>query len=262
MTTQFQKDYLVSRLMSMGKTVDGYNHIFYKTNEDLVDSCLEVDFEGKDVFAVLASGDHVLTSRFLDAKHTDAFDMNPLSIYYFYLRLWSLKYRHEIYPDVWDDKNRWLKALLKEVIPRNEQEKDAYIFFRNHIKDETRIENLFYDEELQPKGRTLYTKPEELSDCLSPALDFHVLNLFEPFDLKKTYDILLISNIPEWARKDEAKLKIAKENLERLVNRGGSVVCSRLLYHTPAELEMERRIFEQAFEYVPTSSGCVYQKKN
>ena len=88
----YTKDYLVSRLISMGKTVDGYCKLYYQANENLVDF-LDVDFASKDVFSVLASSDQVLTARYLDAHKVDAFDFNRLTLNYFYLRIWSLQYK-------------------------------------------------------------------------------------------------------------------------------------------------------------------------
>ena len=42
---------------------------------------------GKEVLSVLASSDHVLTARYLEAKKVDAFDNNRFTLYYFYLRI-------------------------------------------------------------------------------------------------------------------------------------------------------------------------------
>ena len=258
----YSKDYLVSRVISFGKKVDGYSQIFYQTNEDLVDAYLDVDFKDKDVLSVMASGDHVLTSRFLEARKTDAFDCNRLTLYYFYLRLWALQYKKELYPKIMDGDNDWLEYLLRWVRPRNEQEARAKMFFSQHVQDDTVMYKLFYDEEMQPDGRTLFTKPEELSDCLSPELDFYHINLFEETHLPHTYDIALVSNIMDLTGVDPVKIHIAYENLDRFIRPGGSIICSRLIYRSKDEMEVEKRIFEKSFEFIPKDEGYVYQKKN
>ena len=245
----FLKDYLVSRVMSMGKVVDGYSRLYYKANEDLVDQCLDVDFYHKDVLSVLASSDQVLTARYLEANTVDAFDFNRLTIYYFYLRIWSLKYRNELYPLVLRGNNKWLATLLRLVKPSTEMEQKALEFFKKHVKEGTNFINLFYEVDKQPIGRTLYTKPEELSDCLDSELSFHHLDLFKQFDLEKTYDILLISNILEWARGDKTKLQIAKDNLSRLLNKDGVVICSKLINQSNEVINQERDIFSDSFTY-------------
>lgn len=255
------KDYLVSRLISFGKTVDGYCKIYYKTNEDLVDSMLDIDFQDKDVLTVLASGDHVFTSRLLEARKTDAFDFNRLSIYYFYLRIWSMEYREELYPKIMDGDNRWLASLLKMVRPRNEQEQQALDFFRKHIKEDTEMNKLFFDVYSQPDGKTLYRSAAELKDCLNPELDYYPLDLFREFYHSTTYDIILISNILEWARNDPKKLTIAHDNLSRLTKKDGIVVCSSLIDRPKKSMEMEKEIFSDSFTFEKTGSTYTYIKK-
>ena len=114
----YLKDYLASRVISFNKTLDSpeYGKIFYKCNEDLVDYLGEIDFAGKEVFSVLASSDQVFTAQYKKAKKVDAFDKNRIALYYYYLRLWSIRYRDEFYPRILDN-NSWLKSLLKEVKP-------------------------------------------------------------------------------------------------------------------------------------------------
>ena len=101
------KDYLASRVISFDKSTEDneYGKIYYKCNEDLLNGCLDIDFAEKDVLSVVGSGDQILTARFLDAKRVDAFDKNRLTIYYFYLRLWSIKYENTLYPDILEDNN-------------------------------------------------------------------------------------------------------------------------------------------------------------
>ena len=96
------KDYLASRVVADNKVLesDEYGKMYYRTNEDLVEAYLDTDFQGKEVLSVLASSDQVFTARVLEAKTVDAFDKNRLTLYYFYLRLWTLKYEKELYPHI------------------------------------------------------------------------------------------------------------------------------------------------------------------
>ena len=251
----FTKDYLVSRLITMDKQVDGYNKVYYQANENLIDY-LDTDFEGKDVLSVQASSDQVFTARFLDAKRVDSFDYNRLTLYYYYLRVWAIKYANELYPLVLGG-NRWLNHLLQMVKPQNEQELMALQFFRLHLKDRTDLSKLFFDIDAQPQGKTLYTKPEELKDCISSDLTFHHLDLFKQFELDTTYDILLISNILEWARGDEKKLKIAHDNLNRLLRPNGTIICSNLINR---DIKKEQEIFKD-YEFNKTGTTYTYTRR-
>ena len=255
------KDYLVSRVMVQGKMVEGYRPVYYQTNEDLVDPILDIDFFHKDVFSVLASSDQVFTARYLEAKTVDAFDFDSLTLHYFYLRLWTLKYRHELYPDILSGRRVWLTSLLKLVKPSNKHEMDALNFFKLHARERSDLSKLFYDDSLQPIGRTLFTKAEELQDCLSPDLVFYHLDMFKEFDIKKVYDIVLLSNVLEWARGDKKRLEIAKNNLSRLLNKDGIVLCSNLIHNDPKQFKEEREIFEDTFEFEKKGKSYTYTKK-
>ena len=259
---EFLKDYLVSRVISFGKTVSGYGKIYYQTNEDLIEPYIDIDFQNKDVLSVLGSGDHVFTSRLLESHRVDSFDFNRLAIYYFYLRVWSIEYSRVLYPKIMDGDQTWLKSLLDIITPKNEQERRALLFFQKHVKENTNLSQLFFDLSCQPNGRTLYQKPSELDDCLSRTLTFYQMDLFHKFSLEATYDIVLISNILEWARKDPNKLKIACSNLAHVTKKDGVVVCSELLYKSSEEKQAEIDFFTPYFEYEKTSSGCMYIKKN
>ncbi len=262
------KDYLVSRCMSQGKTVDGYNRVFFKTNEDLIDAYLDIEFGDKEVLSVMASGDHVLTSDFLDAKKTDSFDMNRLTLYYYYLRIWSIEYMDRLYPKILledrllSGEDNWLKELLSMVKPRSEQERIAFNFFKQHALLETDLTPIFYDLEKQPDGHTLYTQASELRDCINPDIVFYHANLFDRVDINNEYDIVLLSNILDLAYNDKDKLIKARDNLKRLVRKDGHVICSRLLFKTKDEIEEEKEIFSDYFDYDQKESGYVYIKKN
>ena len=254
------KDYLISRLISQNKIVDGYGKLYYQVNEDLIDTCLDVDFYDKDVLAVLSSGDQVLTSRFLEAKNVDAFDNNRLTLYYFYLRLWTIKYRDSLYPNVFEG-NTWLARLLRKVEPQNNNELCALLFFKKHLEGNTRLDNLFYQIDAQPQGKTLYTSAEELQDCLSPNLDFFHVDLFSPLKAKKAYDIILMSNILDWAKNDPTRLENAKDNLVKLLNNDGTIICSSLVRNDENSFAQEREIFSDDFEFNGGIQGYTYTRK-
>ena len=257
----YLRDYLSSRIISQNKSVNGYGKIYYQVNEDLIDSCLSADFRNKNVLSVLSSGDHVLTSRFLDANNVDAFDINRLTLYYFYLRIWTIKYRRVLYPQILNGNTKWLASLLSQVVPSNEFEKKALFFFKEHLKNGTKLDNLFFDVDMQPQGRTIYTQPEELDDCLNPELSFYQLDLFKKIQLQDTYDIVLISNILEWARNDERKLRIAAENLSRLLSPNGTVICSRIINKSDDEFAKEKAIFCDLFHCESTEQSYIYIRK-
>ena len=254
----YYKDYLVSRVLSQGKLVDGYDRVYYQTNEDLKEPLKNINFKGNDVLTVLASSDHVFTSRFLGARKTDAFDFNRLTIYYYYFRKWTIKYMQELLPDVWNTK--WIKDCLSKVKPESQMEALALEYYKNHVKDHTNFVNLFYDMDAQPEGHTIYTHYSDLEPYVDEPLNFKHMNLFVPQEPDKTYDIAMVSNVFDWARGDEHKLKVARNNLYKLLNRDGIVICSNIVSR---DLKQEERIFEDGFEklVIPVSQSYIYVKK-
>lgn len=260
-------DYLFSKLViinSIFQTVPNfidYGKVFYKTNEDLLRPYTDIDFYEKDVLSVLSSGDHVITARYLESEKVEAFDKNKLTLYYFYLRLWTIKYRDELYPNIFKDPNReWIKKLLAEVIPETKMEQIALDFFKKHIEENTCFAELFVNSRNQPIGRTIYRDTSDLKKFISPELIFHNYNMFEPIQSEKKYDIILFSNILEWAQNDTKCLRQAAENLANLSKKDTMVLCSRLRYKVDY-LREEKEIFHDYFEQEIMGSSYVYRKK-
>ncbi len=265
MAIHLERDFIASKVVASSSIFDkipnqiDYGKMFSKTNEDLVRPFEDIDFFDKDVLSVLSSGDHVLTARYLEANLVDSFDKNPLSFYYFYLRLWSIRYNNELYPNIMSDDYTWLEELLKKVEPANEAEMASLFFFKRHLETKTNLKNLFRDEE--PVGKVIYRDASELVDYTNPKMKFYKADLFEDFPADNEYDILLISNILEWGQKNPKKLEKAAENIARVLKRDGIAVCSRLIFKAKADLEAEGKIFAPYFEQEIKGHSLVYHKK-
>ena len=258
----YLKDYLVSRILSFGKEVPGYGRVYYRTNEDLDIIYRDLDFHKKKVLSVLASSDQVFTARYLGAETVDSFDKNRLTIYYYYLRKWSIKYREQLFPQVLGKNNNWLKKLLSCVKAESVEEEKALEFFKKHVKEGTAFYNMFYEDHLDDtKGRTLYSSASLLKPTIDKEMKFVDFDIFGENKVDDTYDIVLISNILEWARGDKEKFTIARDNLNKLLNRDGLVVCSSLINRSESTILSERRIFDENFTCREYSEGYVYHKK-
>lgn len=260
MNNIYEKDYLASRVISFKNQVKGYDCVYYKTTDNLID-LLDIDFYNKDVFTILGSTDHLLTARYLEANKVDSFDINRLTLYYFYLRIWTIKYTNELYPLVLDN-NEWLKELLLRVKPSTSMEKNALLFYKKHILKNTNFYNLFYDLNIQPEGKTIFTNCEELKDCVDSNINFYNYNILDRINHKHTYDILLISNILDWARNDTKRIEIAERNIYRLLNNNGIVVCTSLVNRSREIIEKEKEIFSDNFIYEKHDNSYCYIKKS
>lgn len=257
----YLKDYLVSRIIADGKEIDGYTKVYYMTNEDLCSIYRKVDFNDKDVLTVLASSDQVFTARYLGAKNVECFDKNRLAIYYYYLRKWSIKYMGCLYPNVLNGNNFWLRKLLSKVEVKTKEEKIVFDFFNKHVLNDTLLYNLFFDDYMNCRGTTLFESSDDLKGLVDQPLKFYDMNLFGSNDTNKTYDIVVISNILDWARGDNDKYRFACDNLSKLVRTNGVVICSNLVNREDEHYSRERRIFDSNFDFNSFGSDYIYTKR-
>ena len=252
------KDFLASRIIASEKELDGYNPLYYQCTEDLIDGYLDVDFYEKEVLSILASGDQVLTAKYLEAATVDSFDKNPLAIYYYYLRRWSILFQNQLYPDIFQKGS--IKDLLSKVKPKTKREQQILAFWKNHEEKETNIEKLFYRIDIQPDGKTLFEKASDVRE-VTDEVPFYHMDLFQEQTQKKEYDIIAISNILDWARNNPKKLEIVCENLANLTKPNGTIICSNLVSRSEKELKREEEIFSSHFQKQKCRKNYLYYKK-
>ncbi len=254
------KDYLASRVIMDDKMVDGYDKVYYQINEDVNDVLLGEDFTDKDVLSVLASADQYFMFKALDAKKVDAFDFNRLTIYYYFLRKWSIKYNNNnVYPDIFYD-DSYVENLLEKVVVSSDLEKKALDFFKMHVSNGSDFSKFFYDVDVQPYGNTLFQNIRQLKKIIDSDFTFYNMDLFKDNGdlISKKYDYLYISNILDWAREDSSKITIAKDNLLSLLKDNGKVICSRLVNRSKSGILSEREIFDEDFQLHEFSDGKNY----
>ena len=131
--TRVDRDILYTKFLLDGKQHNWYDKIYYSTNEDL-ESLLDVfDVEGKDVLSVTGSGDQAFHFHSKGSKNVDLFDINRLTIHYYYLRVWILNYIGDYYPNM--DFASYIEDLLKRVIPTTEEENISLLYWKRFIKE-------------------------------------------------------------------------------------------------------------------------------
>ena len=259
------RDYLASRVIAYGKELDDYTKIYFKTNENLVDAYRNIDFFDKDVLSVLASSDQVFTANYCGARKVDSFDKNILSLYYYYLRIWTIKYKDMVYPtELLDNNYKWLNSLLDLVEVKSEEEKKALSFWRKHLENQTDFEGLFFDDYIKKDGKTVFKTTNSIGSVIDKDMKFKNINLFEEIEnVDDQYDIVLLSNIIEWARGSSSKMIIIRDNLDKLLNEKGLVLCTGLIDRSGEIIKKERDIFDSNFDFIDYGRevGYVYKKR-
>ncbi len=219
--------------------------IFYKSNENIVDLINYFDFDGKSVLTVAGSGDQVFHFLNSNASSVEVYDKNILTKYYYYFRVWCIRYLNKFYPPAGFDVG-FIKQLLSIAEPLNSDEIDAYEFWIEYIKLLGNSDNSLMRYDIVSYDNTL-TKLKSLKEKILNPLDFHILNLTCDINLSKKYDVIYVSNIRDWIWILSAMERIKyKDNLFNLLNDDGIVICSTLDYF-PAGLDEEISVFKEQF---------------
>ena len=112
--------------------VDGCGRIYQTSNEEIEELYSNIDFNNKKVLSVLASGDQPLMAYLNGAKKVDLFDINKLTLHYYFIRLWTLKYLHTFYPEPFLCKE-YVSSLLKLVKPESDLEEESINYWKSLI---------------------------------------------------------------------------------------------------------------------------------
>lgn len=244
---------------------DKYYTIYFNSNERLKEIFSKIDVYDKDVLTVVGSGDQVFYSFYNGARSVDMFDKNKLSIHYYYLRTWVIKYLDKFYPSKLNKK--YIKTLLKIVKPHTKEERDSLRFWKIYIKiftDEDTEELFSYSRKNKIntiRNLSLIKKRIENDDVC-----FYNVDISKKVDIKKKYDIIFTSNIVDYLLFDEKLLRLYRDNLDSLLKNGGIIVRCHVLKGVNTNLE--KRLFLEKFysNDIPSktnkkSIGFVYTKK-
>lgn len=250
--------YVASKLVD-GKRVDNYDKLYYSTNENLDELFKYVDVKDKDVLTVLSSSDQYFYCLFNDARSVDSYDINKLTKYYYYLRLWGIKYLDLFYPSEDLFKNHiYIYELLKLVDCNDKSEEEAYMFWNSYIRKVFPFDNknLFY----------VGSKKTGISDTtkLIESIDKNKFSFYNS-DIKninsnKKYDVIITSNILEYCSSDTTR--IIRDKLDSLLNEDGIIVCSNIMYRYSSGNGVFREKFTcRELPYVDNYPlGYVYKK--
>lgn len=233
-----------------GGVENNYATIYVRTNENLKElfECFSV--KDMDVLTVLASSDQYFTSYYLGAKSVDSFDINKLTEHYFYLRMWLLMYKEQLSPSNKEIKknNEWIYNLLCMIKCQNEKEQESYNYWYSYVMNTLGFlgKNLFFLN--KDKIKIPIDDISRLNDIIKDKeLNFRCGDICGFFDVKKKYNIVIMSNILEYNANDKVRLIKCRDNLDKLLVCGGKVICTNLMDYDPSSLG--RSIFEEKFDY-------------
>lgn len=227
-------------------------HVYLNSNEQLDSVFTDFDFRDKNIFSVLGSGDQAFHLINRGARRVDLFDINVLTKYYFYLRIWMIKYLDLFYYNN-HLSSSFINQLLEIVTPTNENEKDALYYWKKLMKKNifNDYEGLIFSRDSVNVKKNYITDLERIKDYISRN-DFNISNIDITGDIIPTnkYDYVILSNINEWLFADSySKIWQYVRNIDDLLCDDGIAICSRL--RTDDCDKRARSIFERMFEVIP-----------
>lgn len=235
------------------------DQIYFNSNERLNDIYNNFDFNDKTIFSVLGSGDQAFHLINRGAKRVDLFDMNKMAIYYFYLRIWMIKYLDMYYYNK-HLRSELINALLKLVIPQNSNEEEALYFWKKLME-----KNIFNDYEGLIFTRSCSSMKNNKIDNLTRIRDYLENNEFEfnnidisdNISFNRKYDYLILSNIAEWLSwLDYKKIWEFVRNVDGLLKDDGIAICSTLGVDDCDK--RVRDVFDRMFSINSVNDDCKY----
>ena len=199
-----------------------------RTNENLTELFNQFDVENKDVFTVLGSSDQLFSCYYHKAKSVDSFDKVYLTLYYYFLRKWVILYQNSTYPSYrfFEDGDAILYKLVCNIEPSSKDEAEAQIFWKNYLKKTNyKAGNYLFYLSMCSWPVPFENNLNSIKGIFEKPLSFQNINFFEDLDFDKQYDVLILSNILEYAY-DKESLINARNNIEKLLRDDGIVICS------------------------------------
>lgn len=231
-----EKDINNTERLIDGRDCDTFCPVYFSTNEILDDIFSYIDVKGKNVLSVIGSGDQAFYFYNRGAKNVDLFDINKLAFYYYYLRVWTMKYLNRSYP-YRNFGTRYIRDLLFLVTPSSDDEKKAYDYWKKFVdifnvkcSDFMLISSFLDLDDHLYDDSGLFGKIEKFKP------NFYNIDLTKKADIKSKYDIIYTSNIHEYIE-DDSSFKIYRDNLSKMLNRKGIIVSTNVMNDGPYEDE-------------------------
>ncbi len=231
-----------------------WRHIYPRTTENVLRVLDVVDVKGKDAFAVLSSSDILFSLIDKKAKRIDTFDINPLTLRYYYLRKWMLECGVLDGKDLsYEEVHNIINASRKYV---SVDEEESVRLWNEYVDG---LEKWFFNL----YNAALFDYVPERFAC---SYDEHIDNLvdylcrvplsFQQVDIgtndgtirQDEYDLVYASNIMDL--NDHIRVQTMRDRFYSMLRSDGEVICTNLVNHPYFHFfEEQKRIFEERFIY-------------
>jgi hypothetical protein len=235
-----------------------FNKIFPRSNECLMELFNRVDVKDNNVYSVLSASDYLFSLYNNGASNVDTFDIQPLTLRYYYLRKWILATG---FLDADDLDLYAIKGLVINMYEKRQflskDEEESIIFWLSYLDriSSYRIykSELFYDM----CGKYDKVPYKNNYKCLANSLNSKLLK-FDNIDICESntidlykfhcYDKIFLSNIIDYNGSRE-KLTNLLTNVRSLLKENGEIICSCLFRTERGESKLQEEIFSQYYDY-------------
>jgi len=235
-----------------------YDSLYFSSNENFNNLFSSFELHDKDIFSIIGSGDQAFYFYSQGAKQVDLYDVNIVSIYYYILRIWCIKYLGDLYPKLKID---YIKNLLSIVKPINSFEENIYKYwngFIDYISHDSELDSLFFigsNPMLEKYIDDVSALDKILRDKKTSIVQ---MDITRPVNLDKKYDVVFVSNIPEYIY-DTKSFNTYSNNLDNLLKNDGVVIGSNIMYPGPSIIE--NKVLSKKYDYHNINRGYYYTKK-
>lgn len=231
-----------------------WGHIYPRTTENVLRILEVVEVKDRDVSAVLSSSDILFSLIDKKAKKVDTFDINPLTLRYYYLRKWMLESGVLDGKDLsYEDVHNIINAD-RSYIDLDEEESVRFwnIYVDNLDKCFFNLYNARLFNFVQERQTCSYDDGiEGLVEYLKNVpLVFENIDLGDPNVATKSgeYDLVYASNIMDL--NDHLRVQTMRDRFYSMLKSDGEVICTNLVNHPYFHFfEEQKRIFEEKFQY-------------
>ena len=219
-------DILNTKYVLDGCDTDKYSKVYFESNENLNNLFGSFDFGKKSCLSILSSGDQVFHLLNKGIDNVDLLDKNKLTIYYFYLRLWTIKYLNMYYPPR-NINCTFIKNLLNIVDVKTKKEREAFkywnLFVSNYSKKDISVLFIMNQNVIDNSLPT-----NNINKIINRDYTFYNNDIKDKIYSDKKYDFIYLSNLLEWIVKDKDEMIPIRNNLYDLLKDDGFVICSNL----------------------------------
>lgn len=244
---------LLKTILTGSGEYNQWNYIYPRTTENVLRVLDTVDVKDMDVYAVLSSSDIPFSLIDKRVKKVDTFDINLLTLRYYYLRKWMLENgildgKELSYDDIHDIIN-----AKREYI--NEDEEQSVCFWNQYID---KLEKKFYLYNAILFACVGKRIPRSYDNNLEYLVEYlkNVPLVFENIDIgnpsielkKRKYDLVYLSNIMDL--NDDRQVQVIRDKLDSILKPGGQVICTNLVNHPYFDFfNSQKKIFAEKFVY-------------